>query len=508
MIPGIDDLSAREALLAVEHARHRELSAQADTMALAAHWCDLHGEVTYDHEGRVRVGDEELVTIGGDGTPQVEEFAAAEFGAMRHQNPGAARNLLADALDLRHRLPHLWAAVHALKVEVWLARKIASMTRALDREAVALVDAAIADQLESLPVARLLDLVEAEIIRADPEAAEERRKAAEAARYVRTSKDGEGMMMLIARASAGDVVVLAALIDRIAEILAERGDDEPLDVRRSKALGILAHPDQALRLLLEAAHRAGVPDHVAEAEMTGETHPDTEPQPEPANPGDGHADDTAGGRVPLRELLATSPATKALRPRATLFVHLSDAALTSTGVARVEGLGAVVLDQVRGWLGHAQVTLTPVLDLPGLRPVDAYETPRKIREALHQVSPADAFPWADNRTRRKDADHCTAYVPPRTGGPPGQTGLHNLAPLVRHHHRIKTFTDWKVTCLSPGRYHWRSPHGFHFLVDQDGTHRLPDRLKDALKPVSHPEHSTAEDHLVKMLLRTLPPTAA
>jgi hypothetical protein len=104
MISGIDDLSARDVLLAVEEARRRELSAQADTLALAAHWCDLHGEMEYDAERRVAPGDQELVGIGGEGTPDVEEFAAAELGAMRHQHPMAARNLMADSLDLRHRL--------------------------------------------------------------------------------------------------------------------------------------------------------------------------------------------------------------------------------------------------------------------------------------------------------------------------------------------------------------------------------------------------------------------
>jgi len=48
--------------------------------------------MTYDAEARVRPGDQELVGLGGDGTPDVEEFAAAEFGAMRHQHPMAARS--------------------------------------------------------------------------------------------------------------------------------------------------------------------------------------------------------------------------------------------------------------------------------------------------------------------------------------------------------------------------------------------------------------------------------
>ena len=44
-----------------------------------------------------------------------------------------------------------------------------------------------------------------------------------------------------------------ATINRIADILAAEGDTDPVGVRRSKAIGILAQPAQALALL--AAHR-------------------------------------------------------------------------------------------------------------------------------------------------------------------------------------------------------------------------------------------------------------
>jgi hypothetical protein len=482
MTSGIGDLSARDVLLAVEEARRRELSAQADTLALAAHWCDLHGEMTFDSEMRVAPGDQELVGIGGDGTPDVEEFAAAEFGAMRHQHPMAARNLMADALDLRHRLPRCWTAVRDLRLEIWVARKIATMTRGLSREAAAYVDAAVARHLESLPPGRLLALVDAKVIEADPERAEEARLQAEQARFVRSTRDEHGLKTLIARASAGDVIVFEAMADRIAEVLGAHGDPELIDVRRSKAIGILARPAEALRLLVEAAHEAGVPDEDVETELTGEADPDHGPS--------------------LRELLqGTDPSV--LRAPARLFVHLTDDAICGAdgGVARVEGYGAVTVEQLREWLGHAHITTIPVLDVRDQRPDDGYEFPARIKEAAHQLHPADAFPWSVNTSRAKDGDHCKEYIAPSRGGPPGQTSLDNIAPLGRHHHRIKTFGRWQLTCLSPGRYLWRSPHGFWFLVDQDGTHRLPDKLDRAFRKIDDPTHSPVAERLAKLVLR-------
>lgn len=481
MVSGIDDLSARGVLLAAEDARRREMVAQSDMLALAAHWCDLHGAMDYDEEARVAPGDQELVGIGGAGTPDVEEFAAAEFGAMIHKPPMAARNLMADALDLRHRMAHCWRAVQEQRLEAWVARKIASMTRKLSRPAALYVDAAIADHLESLSPGRLLALVDAKIIEADPVLAEECRVAAEQTRFVRSTNDEQGLKTLIARATAGDVTVFEAMVDRIAEILAARGDDDPVDVRRSNAIGILARPAEARRLLLEAAHHAGVPADVAEAEMTGEVVPPDGPS--------------------LRELLEATDPT-ALRAPVRLFVHVTDDAIRGgNAVARVEGHGAVIVDQVREWLGHAHVTVTPVLDVRNQRPVDGYEFPVRIKESAHQLHPADPFPWAMSTSRARDGDHCREYVPISRGGPPGQTSLDNCARLGRHHHRIKTFGRWSLTCLSPGRFLWRSPHGFWFLVDQDGTHRIPDHVRGSIRPEKDPAHSVAEERLVKILVR-------
>jgi hypothetical protein len=482
VIPGIDDLSAREVLLAAEDARRREMVAQADMLALAAHWCDLHGPMEFDDQRRVAPGDEELVGIGGDGTPDVEEFAAAEFGAMTHQHPMAARNLMADALDLRHRQPHCWRAVREQRLEVWVARKIATMARSLSRQAAAYVDAAIADHLESLPPGRLLALVDAKIIEADPERAEEARKVAEEARFVRSTTDEHGLKTLIARATAGDVILFEAMVDRVAEILGVRGDDDPADVRRSKAIGVLARPGDALRMLLEAAHAAGVPDEEAEGELVPES--------------------ATVDRPTIRDLLAsTDPAE--FRPPVRLFVHLTDDALRGVGRvgARVEDHGAVTVEQVREWLGHTLVTVTPVLDVRNQPSVDGYEFPARIKEAARQLHPADPFPWAVSRSRRRDGDHCKEYVPLSRGGPPGQTSLENIALLGRHHHRIKTFSGWRLTCLSPGRYLWRTPQGFWFLVDQDGTHRLPDRLHTAFRAATEASHSPLEERAAKLVLR-------
>ena len=110
-----------------------------------------------------------------------------------------------------------------------------------------------------------------------------------------------------------------------------------------------------------------------------------------------------------------------------------------------------------------------MLDPAGLAAVDAYETPLLMREALLARNPAEVFPFGAAVRRTLDLDHSVPYVPPERGGPPGQTGLHNLGPLARSHHRAVTHGRWRRRQPEPGTYVFRSPHGYVFVVTNQGT---------------------------------------
>lgn len=129
------------------------------------------------------------------------------------------------------------------------------------------------------------------------------------------------------------------------------------------------------------------------------------------------------------------------------------------GVARVEGIGPVTLNRPRTWLSNSKVAVKPVIDLDDQVPVDAYEIPRRLKEAVHLMSPVDWFPFATSTARTVDIDHTAPYVSPDDGGPPGQTGIGQLGPMTRRHHRIKTHSQWQVRQVWPGVYAGRSPHG-------------------------------------------------
>jgi hypothetical protein len=321
------------------------------------------------------------------------------------------------------------------------------------------------------------------------------------------------LKLLIAKANAGHVIWFMATVNRIAEILRLQGDLDSADVRRSKAIGILAQPALALQLLWE---------------FRGEQHPAAEPQQpdEPihnehsapydqstAPPGGDLLEIAADARPdPVEPEPAMSPDCgltvqppgmdpRKLRPQVVSHIHLSEEALLSYhdrkarfggGVGRFEGVGLMTLGQVRRFLADTDcdVKVQPVIDLGDTPPVDGYEIPRRIREAMFLRMPASCFPYAA-AAGRLELDHTVAYKPPVRGGPPGQTGVHSLGPLIRFEHGVKTHSRWQVRQPESGVWLWRSPHGAYYLVTNAGTHTLGDgpfarRLWRAAAPTRRP----------------------
>lgn len=336
----------------------------------------------------------------------------------------------------------LWSAVHMAEARVWQARQVASRTRAVDLTFTQArwVDGETTPYLASLPWSRFQDLFEAKIIEADPDAARARADAAAMERFVATGQCNEyGLKTVIAKADAGDAIFFVAMCDAIAQILLLEGDTDPVGPRRSKALGILANPAVALALLTRHANPMVWPVETTPGEDSkthdepltpGDLHPgqdDSDDQPDAACPTCGGTDAPTGDPTAFIKGLATIDPAKLL-PAVTLHVHISHESFIATlanqrdGVARLEGVGPITVDQARGFLRHANVTIKPVIDLDADHPVDGYGVPNRLREQVHLRTPAGVFPWSGNMSRRKDLDHSIPYLASDKGGPQAKPG--------------------------------------------------------------------------------------
>ncbi|HEY0889720.1 MAG TPA: HNH endonuclease signature motif containing protein, partial [Nocardioides sp.] len=275
-------------------------------------------------------------------------------------------------------------------------------------------------------------LVADAIVRFDPETAAQRALEDLETRHARVTLNHvpDGILAtgrLDAVVDAADALELDTILAQIAASLAAAGDTDPLDVRRAKALGLLARG--------ELPHQ-----------------PDQPPA-------------TSSGR----------------RRQLVLHVSLTDTALHGCGdgiatLATPTGrpLGPVTVEQVQQWCAtpDAEITVKPVIDLLALLTSTGYQPSTTLREqtvALHRTC---VFPHCDRPAHSLDLDHIHPHA---TGG---ATASDNLAPLCRRHHRTKTHTAWTYTRLGPAEHLWTSPHGHQFLTDRHTTRDVSPDLRD------------------------------
>ena len=147
---GVEDLDPAGVLARLADAERRDREVQREKLDLAYRWCVQHpatiesGTATWGDAGLPGLSDCDA-SLGGDGTPGVAPFVAEELGAAMGMSTQSAMALMADALDLRHRFPLLWAKVEAGEVAPWKTRRVAADTRSLPFEAARWVDAELAE---------------------------------------------------------------------------------------------------------------------------------------------------------------------------------------------------------------------------------------------------------------------------------------------------------------------------------------------------------------------------
>ncbi len=470
----MEEMSGSELLDHVDHLAATQRRCELEILKAAVQHAVVNNPNTLDPNLTRLPGRERAVRYGGVGTERVAEFACAEFGARLGVSAASAHSLIADALDLVLRLPRLWARVEALEVKASYARFVARRTRDLPRDQADAVDERVVEAADGrIPWSRFEEHLTAAIAAADPWAAARREHEPARRQYARPTRDSEhGFRGFGIRASCAVIARLDATVQYFADILGALGDEDPVDVRRVKAIAVLANPGHAAQLLTQFQAWRDRP-----ADPPVPTDPDaTQPDPDAATPDVDQADPVQDAPVEASVRAGEKPTLdwSKLLPAVQLVVHMYAATPTvpSTGIARVEGVGPVTEQFVKTRLSpQARVTVRPVLDLEGLAPVDAYEIPDAHRRAVEIITPADVFPYAPNTRPGKQIDHTEPYQP---GAPPGtgQSRIGNYGPMTGFHHRIKTHGHWQVKQPYPGLYLWRDPHGALYLVDHTGTRRI------------------------------------
>ena len=433
-------------------------AAEARLLERAATWADLHPpESLHDAAtfGPAVPGSEHEERIAGIGCPLVAEFCIPELAAALGMSTTAGKRLVGHALELRHRLPRLWARVQAGEVQAWRARRVAEATIHADLTptGAGFVDRMVTPFASSITTAQL-DRVIAEALQrfTTPDPADDPDADPDGlgpdTRFVSIEDPISpygGNALLRGELDPADARDLEAAVAARAQRLADDGCTAPLPVRRAMALADLARQQTTL-------------------DLTGSTNTDTDDTP------DGDFDPAPARRRPAR--------------RVVLHVHLAaavtgDGAVTLDRLATLEhGQQQVLLDQVKAWCttSHTAVTLRPVLDLAAQVRSRGYTPTAFLRELVIERDRTCVFPWCSRPARACQLDHITPYDPhdPDPDGAGTHTG--NLACLCTFHHRLKTHGGWRYTTTAPGEYTWTSPHGHTYHRDHTGTRPLERHL--------------------------------
>src|SRR3954454_18352026 len=248
MTSGTTTLDAAAILTSARRARRESNAAEARLLTAAVEWAQLHEVTDLDEaatwwSGSKVMGQDTGIPIAGQGAPLVSEFAVCEFATAIGLPALAGRNLVGLALELAHRLPKTWTRVQAGSLAPWRAKRIAEATLHLTKEAAGFVDAQVAPFAHKTGPAQTQRLVDTAIAVFMPATAAEQRRRAADQRYFTVAHDQvsfAGTSRTHGELDLADALDLEDAVAAGAARLAEAGCTEPLDVRRSMALGALA----------------------------------------------------------------------------------------------------------------------------------------------------------------------------------------------------------------------------------------------------------------------------
>ncbi len=359
------------------------------------------------------------------------EQTAAEVAAAMNLSPIAAAYLVSDAEALDKRLPKVAALLAEGRTDWRTVRLIISRTDLVtDEKLIAKLDqslAALIGNWHGWSRQRIVNAVDAAVRTTDPDAARERRIAAEDDRHIGINASDNGMAEIYGSVAAAAATAFDRRLSQLAKQVCP-ADPRTLDQRRADALGALTDG----RGLACACGQKDCPTKV----------------------GDHDSDrDRAGAQVVIN-------------------VVASDQTVHANGSqpGYLEGYGVIDAEQVRQLAAAASLLVAN----PLTSPADAlrYQPSAALERAIRCRDLTCRFPGCSRPAIVCDIDHTIPFnhQNPAAGG---LTIAENLKCLCRQHHRLKTFGGWRDKQLADGTVVWLSPSGRSYRTSPAGADLFP-----------------------------------
>lgn len=394
----------------------------------------------------------------------------SEVSAALACTPGQADAQVALALELIEDLPATYKALHAGRIDRRRAELIATRTRVLaDAWTRHDVEDRVLPTAGEMTMRQLARVLDREVIRADPAAAEQRRQRARHDRRVEKprSLDGaDGAAEMVLTGPVEDLAALYTAVDAAARAARTDGDPRTLDqLRFDIATGLGWNGLKLGHLGCCATTCTNEPDEPDGSEPPGNSRPSANSRSSGHPGGSGRVYRTNGtqhGRA------ATVNVTIAY----TTLLGLDDEP------AELDGYGPITAEV--GRIITADATLRRMLTDPADGQLleygrTTYTPPQALAEFIIARDVTCRFPTSDTPARLADIDH---RIPYERGG---TTGKSNNQALGRRFHLDKTLHGWELYQPSPGTFVWISPAGRKYrTLPQvvDPTHHPPPAESD------------------------------
>lgn len=406
--------------LASDARDHRKAAEIAEVIALSQA-AELHEVAVSDVDHAL----EQLLQCR-TGAPGVGEFFALEAAAVLGMSPTSALLKLQCILSIKHRHPFVWESFCEGKIWWWQASEVEKACADLSKEATFRVDAMLEATVCMKPWGQAVNEIEAMVKAADPELERRKQLLKAESRDVKIEKLEHGHSRFHGTLSARDAIDFENAIQERAKLLP---DPELPTTVMSESFS----PDALAKL------RNGIKRSLAVGELARASF--------------------GQDALPVHQLV--------------IHMRADDAALDpesdETGTATVEQWGTLLSEDLPMLLTGSKVVVRPVVDSRTLPGEHQHDPTERLRFAIQQRDQVEIFPYGTRPSRSCDLDHTEPYI---EGGGSGQTNPGNLGPLSRRPHRAKTFGGFQLTQLEPGLFHWKTPHGWEFLVGPFGTQKI------------------------------------
>lgn len=343
-----------------------------------------------------------IVDVMDDEDPRwAEESAAAEIRAALRLTRNASDRELSFALELRRRLPHVWAALARGDIDVWRAKTIADRTVHLTSGAASWVVERVIDHASRLTTGQLRARIDRLALEADPDAARERYDHVVNDRRVVTEPNVDGTGNLLGLDMPPHrVQAIYRRINHLAHTLNTKAETRTIDQLRA---------DVFLDLL------------------------------------QGKADEGPRGVIHLQ-------------------ADLDSLAALAEHPGELNGYGPVIADiarQVAAEQTDAEWRFS-VTDTATGQHITSGTTSRRPNAAqrrdVETRTPTCVFPGCRMPSVDCDIDHRQRWVDG------GSTRGDNLAPVCRHDHILKDERGWRYRPLGNGDYLWTSRLGLTYTT--------------------------------------------